>query len=103
MQTTTDLCSQSVFQIFLEEMEAVRLLTKEHPDCYERPGSVMLWGCISVLEALFLFCDGSSGAEKNTEILEQHLLPSGPHLLQDVPSMQLSRPCKPHSGHMTKT
>ena len=48
--------------------------------------SMMVWGCISALgKAQFHFCDGSINAEKFTEILQQHMLPSRPHLFQGHP------------------
>ncbi len=42
---------------------------KDHPDCYQqqvqKPGSVMVWGCVSALgKGNLHFCDGTINAEK---------------------------------------
>ncbi len=47
---------------------------KDHPDCYQqqvqKPGSVMVWGCVSALgKGKLHFCDGTINAEKYIEIL----------------------------------
>ncbi len=83
---------ESVFQVFLGGMDAVVLRTKEekdHPDCYQqqvqKPGSVMVWGCVSALgKGNLHFCDGTINAEKYIEILEHNMLPSRRHLSRDV-------------------
>ncbi len=54
---------------------------KDHPDCYQqqvqKPGSVMVWGCVSALgKGNLHFCDGTINAEKYIEILEHNMLPS---------------------------
>ena len=68
-----------------------------------QPGSVMVWGCISALgKAHFHFCDGIN-AEKFTEILQQHMLPSRPHLFQGRPCIFQPDNVKPHSAHIPKT
>ncbi len=46
---------------------------KDHPDCYQqqvqKPGSVMVWGCVSALgKGNLHFCDGTINAEKYIEI-----------------------------------
>ncbi len=58
---------------------------KDHPDCYQqqvqKPGSVMVWGCVSALgKGNLHFCDGTINAEKYIEILEHNMLPSRRHL-----------------------
>jgi len=57
---------------------------KEHPDLYQqqvqKPGSVMICGCISALGKAHLHF--VTAAEKLMETLEQHLLPSRPQLFQ---------------------
>ncbi len=62
---------------------------KDHPDCYQqqvqKPGSVMVWGCVSALgKGNLHFCDGTINAEKYIEILEHNMLPSRRHLFRDV-------------------
>ena len=61
--------------LFLEEMcapERQRAIQTVISD-----KSVILWGCIIVLDKGNLhFCDGSINAEKYSEILEQHMLSS---------------------------
>ncbi len=63
---------------------------KNHPDCYQqqvqKPGSVMVWGCVSALgKGNLHFCDGTINAEKYIEILEHNMLPSRRHLFQGRP------------------
>ncbi len=71
---------------------------KDHPDCYQqqvqKPGSVMVWGCVSALgKGNLHFCDGTINAEKYIEILEHNMLPSRRHLSRT--SMHIStRQCK---------
>ncbi len=80
---------------------------KDHPDCYQqqvqKPGSVMVWGCVSVLgKGNLHFCDGTINAEKYIEILAQYAAfkkTSFPGT-----SMHIStRQCKTHSAHITKS
>ncbi len=69
---------ESVFQVFFGRNGRRVLRTKEekdHPDCYQqqvqKPGSVMVWGCVSALgKGNLHFCDGTINAEKYIEILE---------------------------------
>ncbi len=63
---------------------------KDHPDCYQqqvqKPGSVMVWGCVSALgKGNLHFCDGTINVEKYIEILEHNMLPSRRHLFQGRP------------------
>ncbi len=63
------------FRYFLGGMDAVCKEEKDHPDCYQqqvqKPGSVMVWGCVSALgKGNLHFCDGTINAEKYIEILE---------------------------------
>ncbi len=75
---------ESVFQVFFGRNGRRVLRTKEekdHPDCYQqqvqKPGSVMVWGCVSALgKGNLHFCDGTINAEKYKEILEHNMLPS---------------------------
>ncbi len=68
---------ESVFQVFFGRNGRRVLRTKEekdHPDCYQqqvqKPGSVMVWGCVSALgKGNLHFCDGTINAEKYIEIL----------------------------------
>ncbi len=74
---------ESVFQVFFGRNGRRVLRTKEekdHPDCYQqqvqKPGSVMVWGCVSALgKGNLHFCDGTINAEKYIEILEHNMLP----------------------------
>ncbi len=67
---------ESVFQVFFGRNGRRVLRTKEekdHPDCYQqqvqKPGSVMVWGCVSALgKGNLHFCDGTINAEKYIEI-----------------------------------
>ncbi len=84
---------ESVFQVFFGRNGRRVLRTKEekdHPDCYQqqvqKPGSVMVWGCVSALgKGNLHFCDGTINAEKYIEILEHNMLPSRRHLFQGRP------------------
>ncbi len=60
---------------------------KDHPDCYQqqvqKPGSVMVWGCVSALgKGNLHFCDGTINAEKYIEILEHNIENHILHTLQ---------------------
>ncbi len=67
---------ESVFQVCFGRNGRRVLRTKEekdHPDCYQqqvqKPGSVMVWGCVSALgKGNLHFCDGTINAEKYIEI-----------------------------------
>ncbi len=81
---------------------------KNHPDCYQqqvqKPGSVMVWGCVSALDKGNLhFCDGTINAEKYIEILEHNMLPSRRHIFQGRPCIFQQDNAKPHSAHITKS
>ncbi len=81
---------------------------KDHPDCYQqqvqKPGSVMVWGCVSALgKGNLHFCDGTINAEKYIEILEHNMLPSRRHLFQGRPCIFQQDNAKPHSAHITKS
>ncbi len=81
---------------------------KDHPDCYQqqvqKPGSVMVWGCVSALVKSNLhFCDGTINAEKYIEILEHNMQPSRRHLFQGRPCIFQQDNAKPHSAHITKS
>ncbi len=81
---------------------------KDHPDCYQqqvqKPGSVMVWGCVSALgKGNLNFCDGTINAEKYIEILEHNMLPSRRHLFQGHPCIFQQDNAKPHSAHITKS
>ncbi len=76
---------------------------KDHPDCYQqqvqKPGSVMVWGCVSALgKGNLHFCDGTINAEKYIEILEHNMLPSRRHLFQGRPCIFQQNNAKPHSA-----
>ncbi len=82
----------SISGIFWEEWTpcAPDQRRKDHPDCYQqqvqKPGSVMVWGCVSALgKGNLHFCDGTINAEKYIEILEHNMLPSRRHLFQGRP------------------
>ncbi len=71
---------------------------KDHPDCYQqqvqKPGSVMVWGCVSALgKGNLHFCDGTINAEKYIEILEHDMLPSEDIFSRDVHAIS-TRQCK---------
>ncbi len=69
-----------------------------------RPGSVMVWGCVSALgKGNLHFCDGTINAEKYIEILEHNMLPSRRHLFQGHPCIFQQDNAKPHSAHITKS
>ncbi len=99
------------FRYFLGGMDAVCSGAKEekdHPDCYQqqvqKPGSVMVWGCVSALgKGNLHFCDGTINAEKYIEILEHNMLPSRRHLFQGRPCIFQQDNAKPHSAHITKS
>ncbi len=81
---------------------------KDHPDFYQqrvqKPGSVMVWGCVSALgKGNLHFCDGTINAEKYIEILEHNMLPSRRHLFQGHPCIFQQDNAKPHSAHITKS
>ncbi len=102
---------ESVFQVFFGRNGRRVLRTKEekdHPDCYQqqvqKPGSVMVWGCVSALgKGNLHFCDGTINAEKYIEILEHNMLPSRRHLFQGRPCTFQQDNAKPHSAHITKS
>ncbi len=102
---------ESVFQVFFGRNGRRVLRTKEekdHPDCYQqqvqKPGSVMVWGCVSALgKGNLHFCDGTINAEKYIEILEHNMLPSRRHLFQGRPCIFQQDDAKPHSAHITKS
>ncbi len=83
---------ESVFQVLFGRNGRRVLRTKEekdHPDCYQqqvqKPGSVMVWGCVSALgKGNLHFCDGTINAEKYIEILEHNMLPSRDIFSRDV-------------------
>ncbi len=94
-------------QYFLGGMDAVCSGPKTK-DCYQqqvqKPGSVMVWGCVSALGIGNLqFCDGTINAEKYIEILEYNMLPSRRHLFQGRPCIFQQDNAKPHSAHITKS
>ncbi len=81
---------------------------KDHPDCYQqqvqKPGSVMVWGCVSALgKGNLHFCDGTINAENYIEILEHNMLPSRRHLFQGRTCIFQQDNAKPHSAHITKS
>ncbi len=94
---------ESVFQVFFGRNGRRVLRTKEekdHPDCYQqqvqKPGSVMVWGCVSALgKGNLHFCDGTINAEKYIEILEHNMLPSRRHLFQGRPCIFQQDNAKP--------
>ncbi len=100
---------ESVFQVFFGRNGRRVLRTKEekdHPHCYQqqvqKPGSVMVWGCVSALgKGNLHFCDGTINAEKYIEILEHNMLPSRRHLFQGRPCIFQQDNAKPHSAHIT--
>ncbi len=102
---------ESVFQVFFGRNGCRVLRTKEekdHPDCYQqqvqKPGSVMVWGCVSALgKGNLHFCDGTINAEKYIEILEHNMQPSRRHLFQGRPCIFQQDNAKPHSAHITKS
>ncbi len=102
---------ESVFQVCFGRNGRRVLRTKEekdHPDCYQqqvqKPGSVMVWGCVSALgKGNLHFCDGTINAEKYIEILEHNMLPSRRHLFQGRPCIFQQDNAKPHSAHITKS
>ncbi len=77
-----------------------RLLPATSP----KPGSVMVWGCVSAPgKGNLHFCDGTINAEKYIEILEHNMLPSRRHLFQGRPCIFQQDNAKPHSAHITKS
>ena len=59
----------------MEEMDAVCSGPKKKRTKVQKPGSVMVWGCVSALgKGNLHFCYGTINAEKYIEILEQHML-----------------------------
>ncbi len=96
------------FRYFLGGMVLRTKEEKGHPDCYQqqvqKPGSVMVWGCVSALgKGNLHFCDGTINAEKYIEILEHNMLPSRRHLSRDVHAYFNKTMQKPHSAHITKS
>ncbi len=112
---TVETCTvviESVFQvIFLGGMDAVCSGPKKKriiPDCYQqqvqKPGSVMVWGCVSALgKGNLHFCDGTINAEKYIEIWSNNMLPSRRHLFQGRPCIFQQDNAKPHSAHITNS
>ncbi len=88
------------FRYFLGGMDAMCSgpRRKDHPDCYQqqvqKPGSVMVWGCVSALgKGNLHFCDGTINAEKYIEILEHNICLQEDIFSRDV--MHIStRQCK---------
>ncbi len=83
---------ESVFQVFLGGMDTVcsgpkkkRIIQIVYQQQVQKPGSVMVWGCVRALgKGNLHFCDGTINAEKYIEILEHNMLPSRRHLSRDV-------------------
>ena len=83
---------------------------KDQPDCYQqqvqKPGSVMVWGCVSALgKGNLYFCHGTINGEKYIEILEQHMLPSRRQPFHGRPfqgRIFQQEDAKPHSTHISK-
>ncbi|KAI5086016.1 hypothetical protein C0J45_23516, partial [Silurus meridionalis] len=85
---------ESVFQVFFERNGC----------CVQKPGSVMVSGCVSALgKGNLHFSDGTINAEKYIEILEHNMLPSRRHLFQRRPCIFQQDNAKPHSAHITKS
>ncbi len=99
------------FRYFLGGMDTCAPEPKKkrnNPDCYQqqvqKPGSVMVWDCVSALgKGNLHFCDGTINAEKYIEILEHNMLPSRRHLFQGRPCIFQQDNAKPHSAHITKS
>ena len=78
---------------------------KDHPHCYQckvqKPASVMVWGCVSAHGTGNLhICEGTIKAERYTQVLEQHMLPSKQCLFQGRPNL-LCKIMQNHILHVT--
>ncbi len=98
------------FRYFLGGMDAVcsrpqkKRIIQTYQQQVQKPGSVMVWGCVSALgKGNLHFCDGTINAEKYIEILEHNMLPSRRHLFQGRPCIFQQDNAKPHSAHITKS
>ncbi len=91
------------FRYFLGGMDAVcsgpkkkRIIQTVYQQQVQKPGSVMVWGCVSALgKGNLHFCDGTINAEKYIEILEHNMLPSRRHLFQGRPCIFQQDNAKP--------
>ena len=77
---------------------------KNHPDCYQckvqKPAFVMVWGCVSAHGMGNLhICEGTINAERYTQVLEQHMLPT--IFFRDVPAY-FSKTMPSHILHVSK-
>ncbi len=99
---------ESVFQVFFGRNGRRVLRTKERkrgssrllPAQVQKPGSVMVWGCVSALgKGNLHFCDGTINAEKYIEILEHNMLPSRRHLFQGHPCIFHNKTMQNHILH----
>ena len=76
---------ESVFQVFFGQNRCHLLWNKDkkdHPDCAQEQSQIQVCRHVSALdEGILLFSDGTIHAEKYTEIVEQHILPSRWHVL----------------------
>ncbi len=99
------------FRYFWGGMDAVcsgpkkkRIIQTVTSNKSQKPGSVMVWGCVSALgKGNLHFCDGTIIAEKYIEILEHNMLPSRRHLFQGRSCIFQQDNAKPHSAHITKS
>ncbi len=79
-------------------------IKNRHSSISDKPGSVMVWGCVSAFgKGNLHFCDGTINAEKYIEILEHNMLPSRRHLFQGRPCIFQQDNAKPYSAHITKS
>lgn len=89
---------ESVLQLFCSRLKTKRTIKTVSgiiQQRFQKLGSVMVWGFISVLgKGNSHFRDDSITAEKHIKLLEQLMLPSRPHLLQRLPGILSTRQCK---------
>ncbi len=79
---------------------------KDNPSCYQRsvqkPASLMVWGCMSAcgMGSLHIW-KGTINAERNIQVLEQHMLPSRRRLFQGRPCIFQHDNARPHTASIT--
>ncbi len=103
------LSDESKFDILVGNHGHRVLRAKEEgdlPACYQRsvqkPGSLMVWGCISAygMGSLHVL-EGTMNAERYIKVLEQHMLPSRQCLFQGRPCVFQQDNAKPHTAAIT--
>ncbi len=100
---------ESKFEVLFGKLGRHVIRTKEdkdNPSCYQRsvqkPASLMVWGCMSAcgMGSLHIW-KGTINAERYTQVLEQHMLPSRRRLFQGRPCIFQHDNARPHTASIT--